>query len=180
MEEQGMANDVFMNVDALPEGNIEVVAERLELRAEIESFARMRDQYFDAMALPPDARILELGGGTGPVGRAYVRRGAFSGCYVVSDLSQSLIDIGAAKAETEGLAGHMEFRVVDALTGEGQRRYTAQPSRMRQCRTGARTSRSIEPHARRSRVRGHCSVRLLANAACLDELRKGQSHRRLR
>jgi 2-polyprenyl-3-methyl-5-hydroxy-6-metoxy-1,4-benzoquinol methylase len=114
-----MTNDVFMNVDALPDENIEVVAERLELRAKIEPFAKMRDRYFDAMALSPDARILELGGGTGPIGRAYVSRGDFSGCYVVSDLSQSLIDIGAAKAETEGLSAQMDFRIVDALTGAG-------------------------------------------------------------
>ncbi len=89
-----MANDVFTKIDGLPAENIKVIADRLEARAEMKEFAGMRDRYFDLMALGPDARILELGAGTGIVGRAYVRRDGFAGRYVVSDLSRSLIDFG--------------------------------------------------------------------------------------
>ena len=60
-----MTKDIFANPDALPAENVLTIADRLEFRAGIESFAQMRDQYFDAMDLPHDARILELGGGTG-------------------------------------------------------------------------------------------------------------------
>ena len=72
-----MTKDIFANPDALPAENVLTIADRLEFRAGIESFAQMRDQYFDAMDLPHDARILELGGGTGIVGRAYARRPGF-------------------------------------------------------------------------------------------------------
>lgn len=114
-----MANDVYTNIDGLPAENIKVIADRLEARAEMEEFAGMRDRYFDLMALGPDARILELGAGTGIVGRAYVRRDGFAGRYVVTDLSRSLIDLGRKKAEQDGLSQLMDFQVVDAITGDG-------------------------------------------------------------
>ncbi len=114
-----MTNDIFANLDALPEANVLTIADRLEMRAGIESFAAMRDQYFDAMKLGPDARVLELGGGTGIVGRAYARRPGFNGRYVVSDLSASLIEYAKDKAAEDGLSDCMDFRVVDAMSGEG-------------------------------------------------------------
>jgi len=114
-----MAQDVFMNIDALPVENVQVMADRLETRAQMDAFAEMRDQYFDAMALPEDARILELGGGTGIVGRAYASRDGFKGKYFVTDLSKILLDIGIEKAKADGLTDLMDFKVVDALTGEG-------------------------------------------------------------
>ncbi len=114
-----MTKDIFANLDALPAANLDAIADRLEYRAGIESFANMRDQYFDAMALPNEARILELGGGTGIVGRAYAARPGFNGQYVVSDLSATLIDYAKGKAAEDGLGDRMDFRVIDAISGEG-------------------------------------------------------------
>ena len=114
-----MAADVFSNLDALPAASIQTIAERLEIRADSDDFAQMRAKYFDALALPDDAKLLELGGGTGVVGRAYATRPGFAGTYVVSDLSETLIDFGRAKALEQGLSDLMDFRVVDALSGEG-------------------------------------------------------------
>ena len=114
-----MTTDIFSNIDALPADNVKMLADRLDIRSQMDGFAAMRDDYFDRMALADDARILELGGGTGIIGRAYAKRSGFIGTYVVSDLSQSLIDYAKEKAKADGVDDCMEFRVVDAMTGEG-------------------------------------------------------------
>ena len=114
-----MANNIFMNIDGLPAENIQMIADRLEARAGMERFAGMRDRYFDAMGLANDARILELGAGTGIVGRAYASRDKFAGKYVVTDLSEAFIRFGENKAAEVDLSDLMDFQVVDAITGEG-------------------------------------------------------------
>jgi ubiquinone/menaquinone biosynthesis C-methylase UbiE len=114
-----MANDIFSNIDALPDENIRIIADRLDARSQMDGFAAMRDDYFDRMDLAPDAQILELGGGTGVIGRAYAKRAGFSGRYVVSDLSQALIDYARETAVREGLDRRMDFKVIDAMTGAG-------------------------------------------------------------
>ena len=114
-----MPNDIFSNVDALPDDNIKMLADRLDARSEMAGFAELRDEYFDRMALADDAHILELGGGTGVIGRAYARRNGFRGTYVVTDLSQSLVDIARTNANSDGVGNRMTFKVADALTGIG-------------------------------------------------------------
>ena len=114
-----MTNDMFANIDGMAAENIQIIASRLEARAGIEAFANMRDQYFDAMNLAHDARLLELGGGTGIVGRAYARRPGFTGQYVVSDLSTSFIEFAKDKGREDGLSDLMDFRIVNAMTGAG-------------------------------------------------------------
>lgn len=114
-----MHDDIYLNIDALPDDNIKMLADRLDSRSEIAGFATMRDQYFDRMDLADDANILELGGGTGVIGRAYARRTGFRGSYVVTDLSQSLIDIAQTHADSAGVGNRMAFKVVDAVTGDG-------------------------------------------------------------
>ena len=109
--------DVFQNIDTLPADRIFTVAERLEFRGRDTQFVQMRSEYFDALALPTDARILELGAGTGVVSRGYATRKGFRGTCVVTDLSQNLLDYGRAQAEQEGLADRIDFRVADAITG---------------------------------------------------------------
>ncbi|MBX3506895.1 MAG: methyltransferase domain-containing protein [Parvibaculum sp.] len=114
-----MANDIFSNIDGLPTENIQMLADRLDTRSQMPGFAKMRDDYFGLMNLRPNARILELGAGTGVIGRAYAKREGFSGCYVVSDLSRSLIKYAEKKASEEGVADRMEFKVANAMTGQG-------------------------------------------------------------
>ncbi|MGE3907293.1 MAG: methyltransferase domain-containing protein [Reyranellaceae bacterium] len=114
-----MANDIFSNIDGLPSEGIQMLADRLDMRSQMPGFAKMRDDYFGLMDLQPNARILELGAGTGAIGRAYAKRQGFSGCYVVSDLSRSLIEYAERKAFEEGIADRMEFKVANAMTGQG-------------------------------------------------------------
>jgi ubiquinone/menaquinone biosynthesis C-methylase UbiE len=114
-----MADDIFSNIDGLPKENIKMLADRLEARSEIASFAGMRDSYFDLMDLPNEARILELGAGTGIIGRSYAKRTGFNGTYVVSDLSQALIEYGKEKAASEQLDDKMDFKIINAITGDG-------------------------------------------------------------
>lgn len=114
-----MANDIFSDIDALPADNVKTLAERLDARSQMDGFAGMRDDYFDLMNLPDEARILELGGGTGVIGRAYARRPGFTGQYVVSDLSEQLITYARDRAAEDSLTERMDFKVVNAVTGEG-------------------------------------------------------------
>ena len=97
--------DLFQSIDGLTPELIEGVAERLEARAEMPLFADMRSRYFEALGLADDAQIVELGGGTGAVGRAYAARPGFRGSYTVTDLSQALIDYGERKAKAQATYG---------------------------------------------------------------------------
>jgi len=114
-----MANDIFSNIDALPADNIKMLADRLDIRSQMDGFAAMRDDYFNLMNLDDDAQILELGAGTGIIGRAYAKRDGFSGRYVVSDLSEALIEYAKDKALEDGVDDRMDFKVVNAITGSG-------------------------------------------------------------
>lgn len=114
-----MPNDMFENIDGMADETIQTIATRLEARAGMATFGAMRDQYFDAMNLADNACILELGGGTGIVGRAYARRPGFVGSYTVSDLSASFIEIAKGKCRDDGLEAVMDFCVADAMNGDG-------------------------------------------------------------
>ena len=65
-------NDVFLNIDEQPEESISIISERLEEKSQTGQFASFRNEYFSLMNLNNNASILELGGGTGVIGRAYI------------------------------------------------------------------------------------------------------------
>ena len=111
-----MSQDVFLNIDAQPSDSISIISERLESRSQSGQFAKFRDNYFSLMNLNPNAKILELGAGTGVIGRAYIRQNPFNGIYVVSDLSNQLIKTGKEIALNEGLDKLMDFKVINAMS----------------------------------------------------------------
>ena len=61
--------DVFANITNVPDEMIETVANVLEMRAAIPSQQAMLRDYLSEIQFPPNAEVLEIGCGTGPVCR---------------------------------------------------------------------------------------------------------------
>lgn len=114
--------DIFQGVDDLDAEAKDLVATRLEMRAEQPLFAAARESYFDRVGLPETGRIHELGCGTGAVTRALARRlpgAAISG----SDLSADLVERAQRLAEEQGLSG-LEFQRADGqASGDAEGAY---------------------------------------------------------
>src|SRR5262249_10500905 len=85
-----------------------------EFRGKDPSFARMRDDYLDRLALAPTARVLELGCGTGVIlPRSLPKRPGFLGRVVGVDQSAAFIEAARRFAAEEGVADRVEFHVGD-------------------------------------------------------------------
>jgi len=65
-----MMPDVFANITQMPPEMVDVIANVLETRAAIPSQQEMIRSYLDEIEFPVNARVLEVGCGTGPVCRA--------------------------------------------------------------------------------------------------------------
>ena len=65
--------DAFANITALPAEMIETIANVLETRAAIPSQQQMLHDYLSSLAFPENAKVLEIGCGTGPVCRVLAR-----------------------------------------------------------------------------------------------------------
>ena len=62
--------DIFADITAVPTQALETIANVLELRASIPQQQEMRQTYLRDIDFPPDAKVLEIGCGTGAVARA--------------------------------------------------------------------------------------------------------------
>ena len=111
-------NDVFLNIDEQPEESISIISERLEVRSQTGQFASFRNEYFSLMNLNNNASILELGGGTGVIGRAYIKETNFNGKYVVSDLSEQLLKFGKELAIKNKVDHLLDFKMIDAMASK--------------------------------------------------------------
>lgn len=91
------------------------IAARLEARGKHPFFARVIDDYLEAMTLSGLETILDLGCGTGVAARAIARRTKAKGPPLVAiDISAHLVEMGRTLADEEGLGGRIDFRVGDA------------------------------------------------------------------
>ena len=111
-------NDVFLDIDKQPEDSISIISERLEERSQTGQFASFRNEYFSLMNLNNNASILELGGGTGVIGRAYIKETNFNGKYVVSDLSEQLLKFGKDLAIKDKMDHLLDFKMIDAMSSK--------------------------------------------------------------
>ena len=103
--------DAFARVTELDEPTVERLIDRLEFRGRDRFFVEMRDTYLDRMALAPDAKVLEIGCGTGVVLRALVQRVNFTGMATGVDPSGVFIDAARRLAADEGVADRLDFEV---------------------------------------------------------------------
>jgi len=109
-------SDVFLNIDEQPKDSVSMISERLEDRSFKGQFSDFTKEYFELLDYDENSRILELGGGTGVIGRNFIEYRNFKGKYVVSDLSKELLNFGEKKAKELELDNHLEFKQIDAMS----------------------------------------------------------------
>ncbi len=109
-------SDVFLNIDEQPKESVSIISERLEDRSFKGQFSDFTKEYFDLLDYDENSRILELGGGTGVIGRNFIEYRNFKGKYVVSDLSKELLNFGEKKAKELKLDNHIQFKKIDAMS----------------------------------------------------------------
>src|SRR5688572_26242294 len=110
------ARDVFQVITELDEATVDAIAARLEFRGTDPTFTAWREAYVDRLGLAPEARVLDLGCGTGVVTRALASRPGFGGQVVGQDLSPRLIAAAQRTAAEDGLSDRVTFEVGDAHT----------------------------------------------------------------
>lgn len=108
------ARDPHRFVNELDEAALERLVARLENRAKDRVFASLFDKYAGRLTLPGDARVLEVGCGTGAMMRFLARRDDFSGIALGVDQSPVFIDAARRYAQEERVGDRVEFRVGDA------------------------------------------------------------------
>jgi ubiquinone/menaquinone biosynthesis C-methylase UbiE len=114
MTTQQQVRDAMQFVNEQDAATVERFIERLELRGKDPTFVAYREAYLEAMDLPPAARIVEVGCGTGVVSRAIASRDGFAGTVLGVDQSQDFITVAQTLAASEGVGDRVEFAVGDA------------------------------------------------------------------
>ena len=109
-------SDVFLSIDDQPKESLSIISERLETRSSKGQFAKFTNEYFSLLDFDYNSKILELGGGTGVIGRNFIKFNKFKGKYVVSDLSKELLNYGLKKAKKLKLDTNLEFKQIDAMS----------------------------------------------------------------
>jgi len=89
--------DIFANITHASPAIVEVIAQTLELRATLPQYQAILRAYLSEIVFPPNARVLEVGCGTGAVAR-FVAQWPNVGAVVGVDPSPALLD----KARTLG------------------------------------------------------------------------------
>lgn len=107
------STDPFGRTDKLGDDMLAALVTRFEARGKNPQFSKMLGDYLDAMGIPPAARVLDMGCGTGLAARAIARRAGFSGRITGVDLSPYLVAAATRLASEEGLAEHLDFRAGD-------------------------------------------------------------------
>jgi SAM-dependent methyltransferase len=108
------ARDVFRYINDLDAATLDRIVDRLEYRGRDPVFAGLREAYLDRLALPPDARVLDLGTGTGLLPRALASRPGFTGLAIGVDQSPALLDAARRLAAEAGLVDRVAFAIGDA------------------------------------------------------------------
>jgi SAM-dependent methyltransferase len=108
------ARDPHRFVNELDQAALERLIDRLESRAQDAVFARLFQKYAARLALPPNAQVLEIGGGTGATLRMLARREDFTGKAFGVDQSRHFIEAAIKFSRAENISDKIDFRVGDA------------------------------------------------------------------
>jgi ubiquinone/menaquinone biosynthesis C-methylase UbiE len=106
--------DVYGRAHELDAATVDAIAARLEARRESPRYMRMLHDYLDEIDLAAARDVLALGAGTGVEVRELAQRSGFSGRVTAVEISERLIEIGRRKAEEEGVADRITWRIGDA------------------------------------------------------------------
>lgn len=108
------ARDPHRFVNELDGATIAALVDRLEGRARNHVFVDLQEKYLARLPIPDDARVLELGCGTGAVLRRLVKRDGFKGVALGVDQSPDFISYARHFAELEKVGDRVDFVVGDA------------------------------------------------------------------
>jgi ubiquinone/menaquinone biosynthesis C-methylase UbiE len=114
METQEQVRDAMQFINEQDAATLERFVERLEFRAKDATFTAYREAYLKLIDLPRTAAVLDLGCGTGVVGRAIAARDGFGGTVTGVDQSPALIAAGERLAADDGVGDRVELVVGDA------------------------------------------------------------------
>jgi SAM-dependent methyltransferase len=106
--------DVYGRAHELDPAAVDAIAARLEARRESPRYMRMLHDYLDEIDFTAVRDVLALGAGTGVEVRALACRPGFSGRITALEISERLAAIGRRKAEEEGVADQIAWRIGDA------------------------------------------------------------------
>jgi SAM-dependent methyltransferase len=102
--------DAFQVIDSLERDTIARFIVRLEQRGRDPQFSQWRDAYLDRLDLGRARQVLDIGCGTGVIGRAIARRSDFDGTVIGIDPSRSLLEAAEAFARDEGVGARLRFQ----------------------------------------------------------------------
>jgi SAM-dependent methyltransferase len=106
--------DVYGRAHELDPVTVDAIAARLEARRESPRYMRMLRDYLDEIDLAAARDALALGAGTGVEVRELARRPGFHGRITALEISGRLVETGRRKAEEEGVADRIAWRIGDA------------------------------------------------------------------
>lgn len=106
--------DVYGLTHELDPATVDAIAARLEARRDSLAYMRLLHVYLDEIDLAAARDALALGAGTGVEVRELARRPTFSGRVTALEISERLVEIGRRRAEEEGVADRIAWRVGDA------------------------------------------------------------------
>ena len=106
--------DVYGRAHELDPTTVDAIAARLEARRESPRYMRMLHDYLDEIDLAAAHDVLALGAGTGVEVRELTRRPGFAGSITALEISKHLAEIGRRKAEEEGIADRIGWKIGDA------------------------------------------------------------------
>lgn len=108
------ACDPHCYVNDLDEITLHRLVDRLESRAKDAVFSRLIQKYITRLKLPPFARVLEVGCGTGVNLREIAGVVGFKGELLGVDQCQTFIEAARVFARENGLGDQIQFQVGDA------------------------------------------------------------------
>lgn len=102
----GMVGEVFHSV-----------AEKYDVMNDLMSFGIHRlwkKVTVQQAAVRPGQQVLDLAGGTGDLAAKFARRVGKNGCVVLSDINESMLQVGRERLTDMGIVGNIEYALADA------------------------------------------------------------------
>ena len=113
-QEQKQTRDPHRFVNELDREAIEGLIARLESRAKDDVFSRLFHKYVGRLDLPDNAKVLEVGCGTGAMSRFLAQREDFNGQVIGVDQSSRFIEAANRFAHGEKIGQRIGFAIGDA------------------------------------------------------------------